>query len=148
MKLFIVAIPLLLLAACTMETPETENNPETVPVSLAECYTYINGKDSVILRPQLSGEKVSGTLAYCYFEKDQNKGSIQGIFKDDLLIAEYTFESEGRTSVRQVVFKKTPSGFVEGYGEITEKEGKSVFKSIDSLDYNHEMVLRKSVCDH
>ena len=63
-----------------------------------------------------------------------------------LLVADYTFQSEGRRSVRQVVFKRTPSGFVEGYGEITEKDGKSVFKSVHLLDYNHERVLRESAC--
>lgn len=147
MKLFIAVLSFFLLFSCMHEENESgTSNDFDQAAQLADCYTFASGNDTIILKPWLSGKNISGSLEYRYFEKDVNTGNIQGTFRGDLLVAEYTFLSEGRRSVRQVVFKRTPSGFVEGYGEITEKDGKSVFKSVHLLDYNHERVLRESAC--
>jgi hypothetical protein len=74
-------------------------------------------------------------------------GTIQGSMVDDLLIAEYTFQSEGVTSTRQVVFKKNGDELVEGFGEVTEVNGKMIFKDIPSLKYSETMVLKKVPCN-
>lgn len=39
------------------------------------------------------------------------------------LIADYTFWSEGRKSVREVAFLATDDGLVEGYGPVQEHSG-------------------------
>jgi hypothetical protein len=89
---------------------------------------------------------INGTLVYNYFEKDKNKGTLQGRMKGELLIADYTFASEGVESVRQVVFKQHGDTFTEGYGEVQVINGKSSFKNLDSLDFGHSFILRKIDC--
>ncbi len=46
----------------------------------------------------------------------------------ELLIADYSYNSEGIQSVRQIAFKKTGKTFIEGYGETETKNGKTIFK--------------------
>ena len=64
-----------------------------------------------------------------------------------MIIAEYTFLSEGVTSKRQVVFKNTEEGWKEGYGEMKTVDGIPVQANIDSLDYSHHMALTPVPCD-
>ena len=114
---------------------------------LEECFQFVNGKDTVRLRIQPEEVNVTGELAYLWFEKDKSWGTIAGTLEDSLLIAEYTFLSEGDTSTRQVVFKRFKEGWKEGYGEINEVDGVVVYKNIDSLDYSHEVNLMSIPCD-
>lgn len=66
--------------------------------------------------------------------------------RDNILVGEYTFMSEGIQSIRQVAFKFEDSAFVEGYGETYTKEGKEYFKDIDSLKFNDSMKLTALNC--
>ncbi|MBC7914165.1 MAG: hypothetical protein H7Y07_08580, partial [Pyrinomonadaceae bacterium] len=99
----------------------------------SECYAYKNNKDSVYMHLKDSAGMISGNLSYNFYEKDSNKGTINGQMKGDTLVADYTFMSEGVVSVRQVAFLKKGTDFVEGYADVEEKNGKMVFKSLDSL---------------
>ncbi|MBK6634882.1 MAG: hypothetical protein IPH68_02200 [Chitinophagaceae bacterium] len=55
----------------------------------------------------------------------------------NILVADYTFMSEGIQSIRQVAFKMEGNSFVEGYGD---------FKNIDSLDFNTSVKLAEVLC--
>ena len=90
---------------------------------------------------------ITGTLVYNFYEKDKNKGTIQGKMTGDLLVADYTFNAEGMESVRQVAFKKTGTAFIEGYGDIKTINDKAIFKNIDSLDFSHSPVLSEIDCE-
>jgi hypothetical protein len=90
---------------------------------------------------------VSGTLVYNFFEKDKNTGTIKGEMKGDVLVAEYTFMSEGMESVRAVAFKKIGKNFMEGYGESEEMNGKDVFKSTDALSFSNSVMLSPYDCE-
>jgi hypothetical protein len=95
----------------------------------------------------VDGTTVTGTLAYSISQKDKNTGTIEGELRDNLIIAEYTFQSEGVTSKRQVVFKNTEEGWKEGYGEMRSVDGIPVQVNIDSLNFDHEMALTPVPCD-
>ncbi|MFC5626637.1 hypothetical protein [Algoriphagus winogradskyi] len=112
-----------------------------------ECFRYYGDKDTVLLTTHVDGMKITGTLDYSLFEKDKNTGTIEGEIRDDLIIAEYTFMSEGVTSNRQVVFKNTEEGWKEGYGEIKTVDGIPVYVNMDSLDYSHQIALTPVPCD-
>jgi hypothetical protein len=90
---------------------------------------------------------IKGSLAYHLFEKDRNVGRIEGKVKGNLLVADYTFMSEGVESVRQVVFKKEGNSYVEGYGDIENANGKTVYKSLDSLTFSHSIKLSVYDCE-
>ena len=89
---------------------------------------------------------VTGNLTYDYYEKDKNKGTIKGELKSDTLFADYTFMSEGIESVREVVFINTAGGWVEGYGEIDDKDGKVIFKNRNKITFDNSAVLKETAC--
>jgi hypothetical protein len=92
-------------------------------------------------------DSVSGALNYDIYEKDKNSGTILGTMKDNLLVADYTFLSEGKISVRQVVFKKSGSTLVGGVGEMEEKDGRMVFKDMGKLDFSTPVILAEVDCN-
>lgn len=147
--LFIAA---LVLAACKgpkEDTPiEVAFSPdeEHLEEINTECFQYLGEKDTITLTTHLDGTTVTGTLNYSLFEKDKNTSTIAGVIRDNLIIAEYTFMSEGRSSKRQVVFKNTEEGWKEGFGEMKEVDGIPVQVNIDSLDYSHSLALVPVPC--
>jgi hypothetical protein len=110
-----------------------------------ECYTYQVNRDTVYLRLDIDGTKARGDLRYMLFEKDRNNGTINGEMKGDTLFAEYTFNAEGTKSVREVAFLKKGDRFVEGYGDVEEKNGQMVFKDRSRISFG-TMVLAKTEC--
>ena len=112
-----------------------------------ECFQYFGEKDTVLLTTHVDGTNITGTLDYSIFEKDKNSGTIEGEIRDNMIIAEYTFQSEGQTSKRQVVFKNTEEGWKEGFGEMSSVDGIPVQDNLDSLDYNHNMILSPVPCN-
>lgn len=147
---FIIA--LALLASCGSQTNETEkqtgkqekNAKERVPVV---CYRYANQGDTVTLTLAQVGELYTGALVYQLKEKDRNTGTVKGLMRGNILIADYTFNSEGTKSTRQVAFKKEGSTLVEGYGESVEENGATKFKDINNLNFGSAIVLQETPCE-
>tara|TARA_R110002020_G_scaffold164188_5_gene350667 strand:- start:99 stop:563 length:465 start_codon:yes stop_codon:yes gene_type:complete len=143
----------LVMAACKgpkKDTPiEVAFSPDEEHIEdiNTECFRYFGEKDTILLTTHIDGTNISGTLDYSIFEKDKNTGTIEGEIRDNLIIAEYTFQSEGLTSKRQVVFKNTDEGWKEGYGAMEVVDGIPVQVNIDSLDFSHQMALTPVPCD-
>ncbi|RYG11970.1 MAG: hypothetical protein EOO07_19775 [Chitinophagaceae bacterium] len=93
-----------------------------------------------------SGNVTSGKLNYKLKEKDSNTGTIKGEMRGDTLLAEYTFNSEGTQSVRQVAFIKKGDQLLEGFGDVEQKDGKMVFKNTPKLTYGQSIVFEKVDC--
>ncbi len=152
------AIALIGLMACNNATETTTTTgtvtdtsttvtTEQPAVSAKECYASITAKDTVQLTlMQQEGANITGELSFKYSGKDKNTGTLNGHMMGDTLMADYTFMSEGTSSVRQVLFLKTPQGYKEGYGESEEKGGKMVFKNYAKADYNKSALLEKVDC--
>ena len=148
----ITAITAALLTACN--APEEKTTVITTPVvdkqSIASgsCYRYAAQGDTVILTITNvdAGNQVTGKLVYRLKEKDKNEGSIAGSLKDNILVADYQFMSEGTISNRQVAFKLQDNAFTEGFGEITGQDGKIRFKNRDSLDFSSGLRLVEGTC--
>ena len=151
MKNACLFIALALLAACNSEPttskPAPEEQPNTASAdSLMHCYQYANQGDTVTMKLIHMGDIVTGTLIYQLKEKDSNKGSITGAIHNDVLVADYTFMSEGTQSVRQVAFKQSGTAFIEGYGESADENGVAKFKNLDSLHFNSSIKLQEMSC--
>lgn len=125
--------------AALPEEPKAES-------SVLSCYQYATEKDTIELRLRVEGNAVTGALRYQLFEKDGNNGTIRGALKGDLLLAAYTFMSEGITSVREVAFKLSGDQVIEGFGEITVSGNRSSFKNPEALQFNGQMALDKVDC--
>lgn len=113
-----------------------------------QCYAYITATDTVRLTLQTEQPTVTGQLSYCYFEKDRNQGTIRGTMHGDTLLADYTFQSEGTQSVREVAFLRRDIGFVEGFGAVAERRGKAVFKQPRALQFDAKYTLLPVACPH
>jgi hypothetical protein len=144
--LFSIAFVFLLIGCkkegTPTETPVSEETQSAPP--RMECYTYDANGSTIDLQLQYNGEEVTGSLTYNLAEKDSNKGTITGKVENNILIAEYTFYSEGTESTRQVAFKISANKLVEGYGEMTE-DG-THFKNVNNLSFDSKMPLSKIDC--
>jgi hypothetical protein len=137
---------LALLAACHEQTTQATQEPAVPTPTSAQCYAYRTETDTVRLTLQPTQPTVTGQLAYRYFEKDRNQGTIRGAMHGDTLLADYTFQSEGRQSVREVAFLRRDIGFVEGYGPVTEVQGKTIFKLPRTLHFDAKYTLLPVPC--
>ena len=128
----------------TTDTTKPVGNNASTPTIF--CYSTMNGNDTVVLKTENFPDAVKGNLSYKIFEKDSNKGTIDGKMKGDTLIADYTFMSEGTKSIRQVAFIIKDNIAIEGYGNVEEKDGKTVFKNTGELDFGKSIGLEKVPC--
>lgn len=117
------------------------------PVS-EECYSAIIKKDTISMSVTIHQDKsVTGKLDYNFYEKDKNEGTLVGELKGDTLLADYTFMSEGMSSVRQVAFLKKGNTYVEGFGDVVDdNKGKVTFKDVKQLKFDGKVVMKKVDC--
>lgn len=151
----------LFLAGCNSQKENAANNDKakdstkentttaiTTSPNIDGCYIFILKKDTANLKINIKNSQVSGNLTYNHFEKDGNVGIIKGKFQDSLIIADYTFQSEGITSVREVVFKISGENLIEGYGDIIiNKNGDTArFKNPSQLKFQDNQPFVKEDC--
>jgi len=140
---------LLLLAACREQATQTAEVPAATATTAPagpQCYAYSSAKDTVRLTLNTTQPTVTGQLSYRYFEKDRNEGTIRGAMHGDTLRAEYTFQSEGVASVREVAFLRRGTSFIEGYGDVVERGGAMVFKQPQNLKFGTTNALIAVPC--
>lgn len=141
------------LFACQERTKVTGQKVENdtvagnIPIAQQDCYSYIKGKDTAQLTLITTGMVSTGELSYKWFEKDKNNGSIAGEMRGDTLVADYTFNAEGKQSVREVVFLKKGDQMLEGFGEVEEKEGRVRFKDLSQVQFNNTIIFEKVACN-
>lgn len=150
MKIITILLLAVALGSCNFEKKETEQAKTDAPgpkkVTSINCYRYASQTDTILLKTIPIGNAVTGTLVYKLKEKDKNEGTIQGTMKGNMLLADYSFMSEGMQSTRQVAFKLEGNAFVEGYGDISIENDKVSFKNPDSLTFNTTMKLVEIDC--
>lgn len=125
------------LAACqdsSRPTDNTQSNTLSAPSLPAtaegpQCYTRITGKDTAFLELNIQGDSVRGKLAYRNFEKDSSEGTVRGTRQGNFIDVQYTFNSEGMTSVRRIIFKQTDDRVYEGLANAFDKEGNPLYDS-------------------
>ncbi|SER33379.1 hypothetical protein [Pedobacter rhizosphaerae] len=150
----IISACLLFITACQSNSVKeakskidsTITSGETNNTSASECYQYLKNRDSAFLTLKIDGDQFTGALSYNLFEKDKNAGNIAGIVKGDTLIAEYTFQSEGSSSTRQVAWLKQGDRLQEGFGDVEEVDGKTRFKNTSTLKFGEALVFSKTSC--
>lgn len=159
MKDFFAYAALLVLIACNespnnTDTSKTDSQPAsdtgkmTIQIPRSTCYRYASASDTITLKVEKFPNVVTGMLNYSLKEKDKNRGEIDGVMHGDTLVADYSFMSEGTRSVRQVVFLIKDDTATEGYGAVSEKDGKMVFDNISSIDFSTGTKLTKVECDY
>lgn len=147
LKILILTGVLSFIVSCNGQRQKSKRDmSSTNKASSLHCYRYINKLDTVILKTNDVNGVVTGTLVYNFYQENKYSGTIEGIMKGEVLIADFTFFFTGVKSVRQVAFKKKGKNFIEGYGATEVKDGKTSFKNIDSVKFDHSIVLLQSEC--
>lgn len=144
----------LLFASCQTGVPESNDRPQTdttgieniFPVPSTSCYERIDRKDTFRLKIESYDDIVSGTLSYLYHDKDQITGSIRGLRYGDTLIGEYTFEAEGKKSVRQIAFLLNDIFAREGHADMEDRDGKMSFANTHDLSFEKGIVMVREDC--
>jgi len=140
----------LLSTLCSCGSNERLSGAKTDKAELKEdplkgCYIGVIKRDTFQLAiTSVKGENVEGNLLFDFYEKDRSIGTIKGKFVNGVLLADYRFQSEGVTAERQVIFKKTSRGFVEGYGNSKTKGVKELFVDTSAVDYSKSAELVRS----
>lgn len=143
----IFPVLLVFLAACQSTENKSLEAPPVKEVSgVAGCYFSVFGKDSTSLELVKNEDSISGNLNYQWFQKDNNAGYFSGTLQDSLLTGFYNFYSEGKYSVRQLVFKVKRDTLLEGYGAINMKNDTAFFKQKDHLQFLTDRPLVKTEC--
>jgi hypothetical protein len=145
---FMLALTMLILASCNVGTKENLTTENLIKANEPlNCYSYSKDSNNVLMKITIVDNLVSGDLFYQYFQKDKNTGKFKGEMSGDTLFAEYIFESEGTSSVREIAFLKNGNQCNEGFGDVQEKSGKMVFKNRNNLKFDNNMPLTKIDCD-
>ncbi len=145
---YLMLIALITLISCNGRTDEKRAAIGSEPVSEPlSCYTFIKNMDTISLSFTVEQNRATGDLNYNFFEKDDNIGTIDGTMHGDTLFADYVYQSEGKTSEREVAFLRRGDTMVEGFGEIKQESGKSTFKNRKMLYFESNLVLNKTACN-
>ena len=155
----IILIAFILVAACNSKqeanTDAVAAKEDTVtelryvtktPLGIPGCYSWTAGRDTATLHLQVKETQVTGNLIYDWSEKDRNAGTLQGAVQDSLLVANYTFQSEGMTSVREVVFKIKGDLLIEGYGAVITRGDTIKYKNKAKLQFQNDRPFIKGAC--
>lgn len=146
MKYNLVAF-VLFFASCNNTNSRDQNTADGAKNSGGPaCYAMVTEKDTIMMRLEVRNGIVTGTLVYNFFEKDDNTGTLKGVAKGDTVFADYRFMSEGTVSEREVAFLKKGQAYVEGYGALAERGGKTVFENKDALDFDSNTILSEKDC--
>lgn len=155
--MFFLAALILSASACKNESEKVESQvivtPEE-PATLEEeavldatsCYRYASSKDTIVLQLDRMDKEVTGKLSYNYLEKPKSEGTFKGEIVGDTIFANYTFNSEGKTETRELIFVKKDSSLVEGFGETEVQNGKTRFKPDAIMSFNEVMSLVRIEC--
>lgn len=154
--LVITTLILTVLVSCKKEatttepiqiTPSPPKEAEIVEPAGNQCYAWRSNGSIIEMSFNVnSHQEVNGKLSYNLVGKDKNEGTLIGNMKGDTLIADYTFTSEGVSSVREVAFLQKDGAFIEGFGDIASANDKVTFKDKSKLTFDAKNTLTKVEC--
>lgn len=133
MKFIILALLVVFSLISCNTTLKEKPSAETAqkPFLNPGCYAYQENGDTIYMKIDQVGEKVTGTLDIAYAEKDANTGTFEAELKGETLFGMYTFNSEGKQSKREIAFLVKNNQLIEGYGVM--KEDGITFDNKDSI---------------
>lgn len=145
----VLAVILIIILAIVSSRKNIKENSvaleDQTPVSIIGCYVANISKDVYKLKiDSEAGGVIEGSLSFNNFEKDSSSGTFSGTFKNDILIGDYSFDSEGMHSVRQVAFNRVGDSFVEGFGDVEMVGDREVFKDLNDIAYSPKLTFVKS----
>ena len=117
------------------------------PLVLSGCYEMVMKQDTASLVLHVTDTTVTGNLNFHWYQKDRNEGTLKGVLRNDMIYADYSFQSEGLTSVREIIFKIKDTTLLQGTGELAEQNGKIVYQDKENLSFNETYPFIKVACN-
>ena len=139
--LFVLAIVIIVIGKNNTAVSPVVESPQVNVIK--GCYVATLSKDVYTLNIQSQeNEQVSGALSFKNFQKDSSSGTFVGTYNNDILLGDYSFNSEGMSSVLQVAFKKSENGFIRGFGDMDSTGTR--FADVANLTYDDSQVFKVS----
>lgn len=138
--IFIILVGVLIYLTKNIDSKKSQdvidqNNDLVDSNGIVGCYVMTYNQDVYTMDIKMyEGEIVTGLLHFNNYQKDSSKGDFIGTYKDEIILADYSFQSEGMNSVMQVAFKKFGDDFVRGYGPLSEDGTKFTDVSLIEFD--------------
>ncbi len=130
-----------------VQNPPTNNQPVVTQSQIEGCYVQKLAKDVYTLNVQEENNgAITGTLKFDNFEKDSSSGTFMATYKDEVLLGDYAFASEGTNSIMEVAFKKSGDNFVRGFGEVDVKGDTVTFQDITKITFDPKDTFMKVSC--
>lgn len=143
----LVGCLLLVSLRCGSNRMQTEEIVAyTEPYQPQGCFAFLSGGSRAFLEVKFTGDVVQGRLTYLLEGKDSNRGTYLGKLVDNSIVAVYTFESEGMTSTREVVFRTDGQSWTEGYGPVDVGENGVVFSDPAALEFENGLDFSSVPC--
>ena len=130
---------ILALSACQSKNAETQTtnstaaNADTVATATAPetetlCFEEKVGKDLTTVRLTIEGNKVTGSMEWLPYEKDQARGTLLGEKKGNEIVADYEYMIEGSNQLEEKIFVLEGDKLLVKSGELEDKNGKLFIK--------------------
>lgn len=101
---------------------DTESVADSTLATTTGCYMHVTGNDTLFAQIDDNLGTVTGKLHYKNFQKDSSFGDLLGSSIGDTVKVDYTFQSEGVISTREIWFLKKDGKLYEGIGDF-DKSG-------------------------
>lgn len=113
-----------------------ENSKPIESSTQQTCYLGVTGKDSVFISLDDNLGTITGKMRYKNAEKDSSFGDIVGTQNGDTLKLNYTFQSEGIKSDREIYFLKKKDLLTEGIGDHKVEDKKDLYVNTSKLKFD------------
>lgn len=150
LKIILMVIILVIITSAFVYYQKTKsvliNDNSSIPAKETIVGTYIGHLAKDVYTLTILSEKdesFTGTLDINNFEKDSSTGTLKGTYKNGILLADYTFQSEGSESVGWVIFKKVADGFVRGFGNVSP-ETKTQSINLNQITFDYSVIYKFS----
>ncbi|WP_277110733.1 hypothetical protein [Chryseobacterium taklimakanense] len=95
---------------------EEESVADSTLAATTGCYMQVTGNDTLFAQIDDNLGTVTGKLHYKNHQKDSSFGDLLGSSVGDTIKVDYTFQSEGSLSTREIWFLKKDGKLLEGIG--------------------------------
>lgn len=145
LKIIAITVGILIICGIVYQVSTRKNrasqDQNVVLNDVRGCYVATLGKDVYTLTiGSQTGKSFGGTLSFKNYEKDSSSGDYVGTYNDGILLGDYSFNSEGMTSLMQVIFKKSGNDFVRGYGDVDETGTR--FTNLSTIEYDTQAIFK------
>lgn len=162
MKKVLLAIGIVFLfASCQtgamkdkkVEAEDVKAQKDSMAVAAAQqgedfsgCYQMVITKDTADMKLMVANDLITGSLKYNRLEKDDNEGTVKLYWQSPYLIGWYSFQSEGKLSVREIKFLVNGNTLAEAYGDVASFTDTFRYKYPDNLNYETTNPFKKITC--